>query len=85
MGLDFLTDTVQEKARMVQKELLKQHPQNEVRFQEDYKQLIHFLEALDHIFYFSAVLSRKIVWNAITVEQKFEMGDDNLADFFSNV
>ncbi|KAM6397764.1 kinesin-like protein KIF14 isoform 2-T2 [Pluvialis apricaria] len=30
-GLEFLIDTVQEKARMVQKELVKQHPQNEVR------------------------------------------------------
>ncbi|KFV19412.1 Kinesin-like KIF14, partial [Tauraco erythrolophus] len=29
-GLEFLIDTVQEKARMVQKELVKQHPQNEV-------------------------------------------------------
>ncbi|NWX79672.1 KIF14 protein, partial [Alca torda] len=30
-GLEFLIDTVQEKARMVQKELLKQYPQNEVQ------------------------------------------------------
>ncbi|KFO72401.1 Kinesin-like KIF14, partial [Cuculus canorus] len=29
-GLEFLVDTVQEKARMVQKELAQQHPQNEV-------------------------------------------------------
>ncbi|KFM10148.1 Kinesin-like KIF14, partial [Aptenodytes forsteri] len=29
-GLEFLIDTVQEKARMVQKELVKQYPQNEV-------------------------------------------------------
>uniref|UniRef100_A0A669Q3P4 Kinesin-like protein KIF14 n=1 Tax=Phasianus colchicus TaxID=9054 RepID=A0A669Q3P4_PHACC len=30
-GLNLLTDTVQEKARMMQKELVKQYPQNEVR------------------------------------------------------
>ncbi|XP_030352008.1 kinesin-like protein KIF14 isoform X2 [Strigops habroptila] len=32
-GLEFLIDTVQEKARMVQKELVKQHPQNEIQNQ----------------------------------------------------
>ncbi|KAF1634838.1 Kinesin-like protein KIF14, partial [Eudyptes filholi] len=30
-GLEFLIDTVQEKARMVQKELVKQYPQNEIQ------------------------------------------------------
>ncbi|NXW84754.1 KIF14 protein, partial [Alopecoenas beccarii] len=30
-GLEFLIDTVEEKARMVQKDLMKQYPQNEVR------------------------------------------------------
>ncbi|KAM6080531.1 kinesin-like protein KIF14 [Theristicus caerulescens] len=30
-GLEFLIDTVQEKARMVQKELMKQYPQNEIQ------------------------------------------------------
>ncbi|NXN63590.1 KIF14 protein, partial [Himantopus himantopus] len=30
-GLEFLIDTLQEKARMVQKELVKQHPQNEIQ------------------------------------------------------
>lgn len=30
-GLEVLTDTLQEKARMMQNELVKQYPQNEVR------------------------------------------------------
>ncbi|XP_032047706.1 kinesin-like protein KIF14 [Aythya fuligula] len=46
LGLDFLTDTIQEKARMVQKELLKQHPQNEIqnRIRDDAVALARFLE-----------------------------------------
>ncbi|XP_013046153.3 kinesin-like protein KIF14 isoform X1 [Anser cygnoides] len=46
LGLDFLMDTVQEKARMVQKELLKQHPQNEIqnRIKDDAVALARFLE-----------------------------------------
>ncbi|XP_021261102.1 kinesin-like protein KIF14 isoform X2 [Numida meleagris] len=33
LGLEFITDTVQEKARVVQNELLKQYPQNEIQSQ----------------------------------------------------
>ncbi|KAM6262159.1 kinesin-like protein KIF14 [Porphyrio hochstetteri] len=45
-GLEFLVDTVQEKARMVQKELMKQHPQNEVQKQikDNVVALAKFLE-----------------------------------------
>ncbi|XP_021133084.3 kinesin-like protein KIF14 [Anas platyrhynchos] len=46
LGLDFLTETVQEKARTVQEELLKQHPQNEIqnRIRDDAVALARFLE-----------------------------------------
>ncbi|NXJ91533.1 KIF14 protein, partial [Corythaixoides concolor] len=45
-GLEFLIDTVQEKARMVQKELVKQHPQNEIqnRIKDNVVTLARFLE-----------------------------------------
>ncbi|NXA15400.1 KIF14 protein, partial [Sapayoa aenigma] len=45
-GLDFLIDTVEEKARMVQKELVKQCPQNEVqnRIKDNVVALARFLE-----------------------------------------
>ncbi|NXJ64243.1 KIF14 protein, partial [Rostratula benghalensis] len=45
-GLEFLIDTVQEKARMVQKELGKQYPQNEIqnRLKDDVVALARFLE-----------------------------------------
>ncbi|NXN56435.1 KIF14 protein, partial [Rynchops niger] len=45
-GLEFLIDTVQEKARIVQKELLKQHPQNEIqnRLKDNVVALARFLE-----------------------------------------
>nr|XP_010301715.1 PREDICTED: kinesin-like protein KIF14 [Balearica regulorum gibbericeps] len=45
-GLEFLIDTVQEKARMVQKELLKQYPQNEIqnRIKDTVVALARFLE-----------------------------------------
>ncbi|NXJ79493.1 KIF14 protein, partial [Trogon melanurus] len=45
-GLEFLIETVQEKARMVQKELGKQHPQNEVQKQikDDVVALARLLE-----------------------------------------
>ncbi|NXE08945.1 KIF14 protein, partial [Lophotis ruficrista] len=45
-GLEFLIDTVQEKARVVQKELVKQHPQNEVQKQvkDNVVALARFLE-----------------------------------------
>ncbi|KAK4820255.1 hypothetical protein QYF61_022613 [Mycteria americana] len=45
-GLEFLIDTVQEKARMVQKELVKQYPQNEIqnRIKDNVVALARFLE-----------------------------------------
>ncbi|NXP49511.1 KIF14 protein, partial [Heliornis fulica] len=45
-GLVFLIDTVQEKARMVQNELVKQHPQNEIqkRIKDSVVALARFLE-----------------------------------------
>ncbi|XP_009883227.1 PREDICTED: kinesin-like protein KIF14 [Charadrius vociferus] len=45
-GLEFLIDTVQGKARMVQKELVKQHPQNEIqnRIKDNVVALARFLE-----------------------------------------
>ncbi|XP_010128504.1 PREDICTED: kinesin-like protein KIF14 [Chlamydotis macqueenii] len=45
-GLEFLIDTVQEKARVVQKELVKQHPQNEIQKQikDNVVALARFLE-----------------------------------------
>ncbi|NXX15734.1 KIF14 protein, partial [Podargus strigoides] len=45
-GLEFLIDTVQEKARMVQQELVKQHPQNEIQKQikDNVVALARFLE-----------------------------------------
>ncbi|NWS98904.1 KIF14 protein, partial [Mionectes macconnelli] len=45
-GLEFLIDTVQEKARMVQKKLVKQHPQNEMqnRIKDNVVALAKFLE-----------------------------------------
>ncbi|NXW29849.1 KIF14 protein, partial [Phaetusa simplex] len=45
-GLEFLIDTVQEKARIVQKELLKQYPQNEIqnRLKDNVVALARFLE-----------------------------------------
>ncbi|NXM74977.1 KIF14 protein, partial [Serilophus lunatus] len=45
-GLDFLVDTVEEKARMVQKELLKRCPQNEIqnRIKDNVVALARFLE-----------------------------------------
>ncbi|NXU59423.1 KIF14 protein, partial [Turnix velox] len=45
-GLEFLIDTVQEKARLLQKELEKQHPQNEIqnRLKDDVVALARFLE-----------------------------------------
>ncbi|NXE77019.1 KIF14 protein, partial [Cochlearius cochlearius] len=45
-GLEFLIDTVQEKARMVQKELVKQYPQNEIknRIKDNAVALARFLE-----------------------------------------
>ncbi|NXL44052.1 KIF14 protein, partial [Podilymbus podiceps] len=45
-GLEFLIDTVQEKARMVQKELVKQYPQNEMQNQikDNVLALARFLE-----------------------------------------
>ncbi|NWU68121.1 KIF14 protein, partial [Pterocles burchelli] len=44
-GLEFLIDTVQEKARMVQKELVKQYPQNEIqsRIKDNVVALARFL------------------------------------------
>ncbi|NXI40185.1 KIF14 protein, partial [Galbula dea] len=51
-GLEFLIDTVQEKARIVQKELVKQHPQNEIqnRIKDNVVALARFLE--NNIYYF---------------------------------
>ncbi|NXA21016.1 KIF14 protein, partial [Ibidorhyncha struthersii] len=45
-GLEFLIDTLQEKARMVQKELVKQQPQNEIqnRIKDNVVALARFLE-----------------------------------------
>ncbi|XP_059678048.1 kinesin-like protein KIF14 [Gavia stellata] len=45
-GMEFIIDTVQEKARMVQKELIKQNPQNESqnRIKDDVVALARFLE-----------------------------------------
>ncbi|PKK27890.1 kinesin family member 14 [Columba livia] len=45
-GLEFLIDTVEEKARMVQKELMKQYPQNEIqnRIKDNVVALASFLE-----------------------------------------
>ncbi|NXY19817.1 KIF14 protein, partial [Atrichornis clamosus] len=45
-GLEFLIDAVQEKARMVQKELMKQCPQNEIqyRIKDNVVELARFLE-----------------------------------------
>ncbi|XP_065599030.1 kinesin-like protein KIF14 [Cyrtonyx montezumae] len=45
-GLEFLTDAVQEKARTIQKELMKQYPQNEIQSQikDDAVALARFLE-----------------------------------------
>ncbi|XP_074764316.1 kinesin-like protein KIF14 [Athene noctua] len=45
-GLEFLIDTVQEKARMVQKELMKKYPQNEIQTQikDNVVALARFLE-----------------------------------------
>ncbi|XP_064310849.1 kinesin-like protein KIF14 [Phalacrocorax carbo] len=45
-GLEFLIDTVQEKARMVQEELMKQYPQNEIqsRIKDNVVALARFLE-----------------------------------------
>ncbi|NXE22362.1 KIF14 protein, partial [Ardeotis kori] len=45
-GLEFLIDTVEEKARVVQKELVKQHPQNEIQKQikDNVVALARFLE-----------------------------------------
>ncbi|NWQ73551.1 KIF14 protein, partial [Columbina picui] len=45
-GLEFLIDTVEEKARMVQKELMKQYPQNEIqnRIRDNVVALARFLE-----------------------------------------
>ncbi|NXV87168.1 KIF14 protein, partial [Calonectris borealis] len=45
-GLEFLIDTVQEKARMVQKELMKHYPQNEIqnRIKDNVVALARFLE-----------------------------------------
>ncbi|NWX51844.1 KIF14 protein, partial [Steatornis caripensis] len=45
-GLEFLIDNVQEKARMVQKELMKQNPQNEIqnRIKNNVVALARFLE-----------------------------------------
>ncbi|NXW01133.1 KIF14 protein, partial [Fregetta grallaria] len=45
-GLEFLIDTVQEKARMVQKELMKQYPQNEIqnRIKDNVVALARYLE-----------------------------------------
>ncbi|NWR28225.1 KIF14 protein, partial [Tachuris rubrigastra] len=46
LGLEFLIDTVQEKARMVQKKLVKQHSQNEIqnRIKDNAVALARFLE-----------------------------------------
>ncbi|XP_071666427.1 kinesin-like protein KIF14 isoform X2 [Patagioenas fasciata] len=46
-GLEFLIDTVEEKARMVQKELMKQYPQNEIqnRIKDNVVALARFLES----------------------------------------
>ncbi|XP_053929642.1 kinesin-like protein KIF14 isoform X2 [Cuculus canorus] len=46
-GLEFLVDTVQEKARIVQKELAQQHPQNEIqsRIKDNVLALARFLES----------------------------------------
>ncbi|XP_050757273.1 kinesin-like protein KIF14 isoform X2 [Gymnogyps californianus] len=45
-GLEYVIDTVQEKARMVQKELVKQYPQNEIqnRIKDNVVALARFLE-----------------------------------------
>ncbi|NXP09525.1 KIF14 protein, partial [Thinocorus orbignyianus] len=45
-GMEFLIDAVQEKARMVQKELVKQYPQNEIqnRLKDNIVELARFLE-----------------------------------------
>ncbi|NXH15712.1 KIF14 protein, partial [Bucco capensis] len=45
-GLEFLIDTIREKARIVQKELVKQHPQNEIQngIKENVVALARFLE-----------------------------------------
>ncbi|XP_055580863.1 kinesin-like protein KIF14 [Falco cherrug] len=46
-GLEFLIDTVQEKARVVQEELMKQYPQNEIqnRIKDSVVALARFLES----------------------------------------